>query len=174
MDISNRITGWSTSNSFELQEGLYLLCSCIIQRRGLDLAFTLESRHYFHSWHPEARLISAFDLPQPESLLSRDYYTDLARKEREVVYVHTAGRNEDTARVQRLFIDAENICSKICGHRKNVRPLFPLTFLSLQSYTDHVVRLWASGQRIAPDDFMRCTLHLFYQPPPPLPLNLGI
>ncbi len=91
----------------------------------------LESPHFFHSWHPSARLVTAFDIPPIETVWSREFYTHLACTERDTVYTHTTGRAEDSARFQRLFIDADNTATRICSHRKNIRPLVPLTFLSL-------------------------------------------
>ncbi len=96
----------------------------------------LESPHFFHSWHPSARLVTAFDIPPIETIWSREFYTYMARTERDVVYTYTTGRAEDSARFQRLFIDADNTATRMCAHRKNIRPLVPLTFLSLRGYVD--------------------------------------
>jgi hypothetical protein len=63
-----------------------------------------------------------------------------------------------------LFIDADNTATRMCPHRKNIRPLVPLTFLSLRGYEDHAVSLWCSRSNIAPEDFMSTTLHTFRQP----------
>jgi hypothetical protein len=162
--ISNRTTGWSTSYNFELSQGVWVYCSCNIERRNLDIVLYLESPHFFHSWHPSARLVAAFDIPPIETIWSREFYTYMARTERDVVYTYTTGRAEDSARFQRLFIDADNTATRMCAHRKNIRPLVPLTFLSLRGYVDNVVTLWCSRSNITPEDFMRTTLHTFRQP----------
>ncbi len=141
-----------------------MYCTCNVERRNLDIVLYLESPHFFHSWHPSARLVTAFDIPPIETVWSREFYTHLARTERDTVYTHTTGRAEDSARFQRLFIDADNTATRICAHRKNIRPLFPLTFLSLRSYTDHAVTLWCGRSNLTPDDFMSTTLHIFKQP----------
>jgi hypothetical protein len=83
----------------------------------------------------------------------------MARTERDVVYTYTTGRAEDSARFQRLFIDADNTATRMCAHRKNIRPLVPLTFLSLRGYVDNAVTLWCGRSNITPEDFMRTTLH---------------
>jgi len=144
--ISNRTTGWSTSYNFELSQGVWVYCNCNIERRNLDIVLYLELPHFFHSWHPSARLVTAFDIPPIETVWSREFYTYMARTERDVVYMYTTGRAEDSARFQRI------------------RPLVPLTFLSLRGYVDNVVTLWCSRSNITPEDFMRTTLHTFRQP----------